>query len=166
MANWSQLTSNSEAARRAGGRRQYNFHRHLLAGHRQRIVLDKLSREEDIFKRGLRSRIAKELGVSRSTISRDIRHLISIPGMTLAYRPSKTLDAKWIRTLEPLGERLAAQECDCGESEEPRHRLGHVLKFVATTLEQVEEGRITMEDDDRAVFTRARDVLGRILVPA
>ena len=41
--------------------------------------------------------------------------------------------------------------------------LGHVLKFVAETLDGVERGRITMPDDAKALFNRVRDVLVRLL---
>jgi hypothetical protein len=56
-----------------------------------------------------------------------------------------------------------AEGCVCGDTEEPRHRLGHVLKFVAETLDGVERGRITMPDDAKALFNRVRDVLVRLL---
>ena len=117
----------------------------------------------DPMERGIRTRIAKELGVSRSTISRDVAFLLCVPRETLPSPPPPPSTAEWIRTLEPLGERLVAEGCVCGDTEEPRHRLGHVLKFVAETLDGVERGRITMPDDAKALFNRVRDVLVRLL---
>jgi hypothetical protein len=117
----------------------------------------------DPMERGIRTRIAKELGVSRSTVSRDIAAVLYVhsqPPPPPARPPS---NAEWIRTLEPLGERLAAEECVCGDTEEPRHRLGHVLKMVAEALDGIERGRITVPDDAKAVFSRVRDVLVRLL---
>jgi hypothetical protein len=163
MTFWPDLTTNDEAARRAGGRRNYNAFRQRQALQRRAKVLTMLKEYPNPVEHGIRARLARELGVSRSTISRDLAFLFYVPRETLPPLPRPTSDAEWIRTLEPLGERLAAEECVCGETEEPRHRLGHVLKMVAETLDSVERGKITLSDDAKALFTRVRDVLCMIL---
>jgi hypothetical protein len=112
---------------------------------------------------GVRTRIARELGVSRSTISRDIAAVLYVHSEPPPPPARPTSTAEWIRTLEPLGERLATEGCVCGDTDEPRHRLGHVLKFVAETLDGIERGRITLPDGAKAIFTLVRDVLVRLL---
>jgi hypothetical protein len=99
----------------------------------------------------------RALGVSRSTVSRDIAAWYYAPREP---RPSGgELSAKeLIASLEPLGERLAAQDCQCdGDLEEPRHALGHVLKQVAETLDAVEDGRLSLPVEDVRVLRRVRD---------
>lgn len=163
MTYWPDLTTNDEAARRAAGRRNYNAFRQRQALQRRAKVLALISESPNPMEHGIRTRIAKQLGVSRSTISRDIAFLLYVPRETLPPPPRPRSDAAWIRTLEPLGERLAAEECVCGDTEEPRHRLGHVMKFVAETLDGVERGKIKVPDDAKALFTRVRDILVRLL---
>ena len=69
-----------------------------------------------------------------------------------------------IRALEPLGARLAAEGCECEDTTEPRHRLGHVLKFVAEALDLVEEGRLEeVTPEDVVVLKHIRDLLVRVL---
>lgn len=72
-SSWSAPTSTSEVHRRAGGRRKYNSVRRFKADLR-RIEVEKLFAEY-AFARGAQARIARELGVNRSTVSRDIRRL-------------------------------------------------------------------------------------------
>lgn len=71
MSNTSWAPTTPEAAaRRAGGRRRYNAGRHedmLLRRYRLANLLDEFGLD-----RGAQSRMAEELGVNRSTISRDI----------------------------------------------------------------------------------------------
>lgn len=61
-----------QAYRRAGGRRRYNLKRQDEARTRR----DEVSRLLDLYgskRRGTRARIARELGVSRATVTRDVR---------------------------------------------------------------------------------------------
>ncbi|MBI3966634.1 MAG: HTH domain-containing protein [Chloroflexi bacterium] len=83
--HWSAPTSNTEAYRRAGGRRHYNAWRRFMAVDRQRLVAQ-LALEEGFgfFQRGAQARLAKRLGVSRSTICRDVEALLDA---TRAGRP-------------------------------------------------------------------------------
>lgn len=62
-----------EVCRRAGGRRRYNAGRTHAANER-RAGVAKLLVKYGRNKRGTRARIARELGVSEATISRDIAH--------------------------------------------------------------------------------------------
>ncbi len=64
----------NEVCRRAGGRRRYNLQRQLEARERRKEV----GRLLDLYGnsiRGTQARIARELGVSEATISRDISSL-------------------------------------------------------------------------------------------
>jgi hypothetical protein len=109
------------------------------------------------LKHGIRAEIARELGVSRSTVSRDIAARYYAPREP---RPSGgELSAKeLIASLGPFGEQLAARDCQCeGEVEEPRHALGHVVKQVAETLDAVEDGRLSLPVEDVRVLKRVRD---------
>ena len=74
---------------------------------------------------GMRAEIARELNVSRSTISRDIASSLCLPRESPPKDPGPTA-AQVIGALEPLGLSLAARDCECGsdEHEEPRHSLG------------------------------------------
>jgi hypothetical protein len=100
-----------------------------------------LSRLKRGLDHGVRAEIAREIGVSRSTISRDITAAICIPREPLPKDPRPTA-AELIADLGPLGERLAVEDCECGPDElaEPRHGLSHVLKLCAQALDSVEEG--------------------------
>jgi hypothetical protein len=75
--NWSFPTSNSEAYRRAGGRRHYNHWRQTLALIR-RTKVSRLLRRYPLFQRGTVTGIARELGVHPSTICRDIKALLKL----------------------------------------------------------------------------------------
>jgi hypothetical protein len=74
--NWSRLVSDDEANRRAAGRRHYNSLRQFHAAHRRHRVLQLL--QEYGIDHGVRARIAAELGVHRSTISRDFAFLFTL----------------------------------------------------------------------------------------
>ncbi len=67
-------TSPEAAARRAGGRRRYNADRQTDALLRRHLVAQMLG--EYGFERGAQSRMAEDLGVHRSTISRDLDWLL------------------------------------------------------------------------------------------
>jgi hypothetical protein len=77
--SWSLPTSPDIAARRAGGRRHYNRWRQTLALVRRTEVCRLLDRFP-LFERGTVTGIARELGVSPSTICRDIKTLLRLAG--------------------------------------------------------------------------------------
>jgi hypothetical protein len=71
---WSAPTTAEEVARRAGGRRRYNTWRQHLAFFRRMEVARRLCAQGAV-QRGVQARIAREMRVSRATISRDVRYL-------------------------------------------------------------------------------------------
>ena len=70
---WNITTTAENAYKRAGGRRGYNGHRQQLAILRLQKITALLG--EVGFQWGSRSELARRLGVSRSTICRDMQHL-------------------------------------------------------------------------------------------
>ena len=72
--NWSAPTSWDEVCRRKAGRDRYNSIRRLQRAERRFRVLKLLSRYG--MDRGVQARIAKELGVSRVTVHRDVKALL------------------------------------------------------------------------------------------
>jgi hypothetical protein len=161
--SWTKLVSSDEAARRAAGRRHYNAHRHYQAMRRRGRVLQ-LVEDRGGLCHGVRAAVARELGVSRSTVSRDVAWLYYAP-RELRPGPPGPSAAKLIALLEPLGERLAAADCRCGEDDldEPRHALGHVLKVTAETLDAMEEGTLILDAEDVARLQRLRDQVIQLL---
>jgi hypothetical protein len=159
--SWTKLTTHNEAIRRAGGRRHYNSVRQLDALLRL-VEIHRLVGEYGMG-HGVRQRIADELGVHRSTISRQLRPYGRAPRAT---KPSSAgpSTAQWIRALEPLGVTLAAEGCDCEVREEPRHGLSHVLRMVAETLNAVDDGEIEFNQQDRRTLERVKDVLVRMML--
>jgi hypothetical protein len=75
-ADWSAPTSPEIAARRAGGRRRWNYERQQAASRRRHEVWEVLFREGRLFERGIRVRLAARLGVSYSTICLDLKKLL------------------------------------------------------------------------------------------
>jgi hypothetical protein len=76
LTTWNAETSDSEAARRAGGRRRYNQMRQAKAARRLGRIIDIMARNRWHSRQwGIRAKIARELGVSRATICRDLQHL-------------------------------------------------------------------------------------------
>jgi hypothetical protein len=73
---WSQPTTWEEVCKRVRGRTRINAWRKHVAALRRRQVLDLLLRYG--WKYGTQSLIAAQLGVHKSTISRDIRHLFPL----------------------------------------------------------------------------------------
>jgi hypothetical protein len=71
---WQDSVDDDEAARRAGGRRHYNARRRLAREYRRTQVANMLLRRPP-FEWGAASAIARELGVHRSTICKDLRAL-------------------------------------------------------------------------------------------
>src|SRR2546421_12376788 len=87
--SWSSRVSNSEVARRAGGRRRYNAWRQDMRQIRRRDVLLLLHKYG--LRRGVQARIAKTLGVSEATITRDIQASVfslAVCPTCSAYRPT------------------------------------------------------------------------------
>lgn len=71
---WSDSTTNHEAFSRASGRRQYNAQRQHIAAMRQAEVFRRAMAYG--YVPGTKARIARELGVHRSTVTRDFRAAI------------------------------------------------------------------------------------------
>ena len=115
--SWSKLTTHSEAARRAGGRRRINAVRHWGVIQRRAKVFKTVS-ERGLagFDRGVRAQIARELGVSRSTISRDVAAIFVAPPDEL---PAEMTNATMIRVLSSTGARLG-EGCECPDEERER----------------------------------------------
>jgi hypothetical protein len=74
-APWSQCTDEHTVNRRAGGRRAYNARRKLQAAHRRLSLARGFT-----FRQGDVARFAREFGVHRTTIYRDLRALGVGPG--------------------------------------------------------------------------------------
>jgi len=92
---WHNPTSTAEAIARARGRARYNSKRHLEAVVRRAAVLHlylKFGGE-----RGAQSRIAKILGVDRSTVCRDLRVAISVNSHPCPTCKTRISIAKWKR---------------------------------------------------------------------
>jgi hypothetical protein len=68
---WSAPTSWDEVVRRAAGRRKYHALRRFQRALRRQQVAELLTRYG--LRPGVRARIARELGVSQATISRDVK---------------------------------------------------------------------------------------------
>jgi DNA invertase Pin-like site-specific DNA recombinase len=74
-AAWSATTTPDEVARRAGGRKHYNTWRKWLAFRRRYVEVARRLFAQGAWTRGVQARLARELGVSRATISRDVQYL-------------------------------------------------------------------------------------------
>lgn|SRR5690349_13490345 len=74
---WS-LTIDTAAYRRAGGRRAYNARRRFQQVRRRAEVARLLTCKGALFRRGIQTELARELNVSRSTISRDLAYLLRL----------------------------------------------------------------------------------------
>lgn len=158
--SWSRVVPHDEAARRAAGRRRINAQRYREAERRR----DQVVRMVQVYglAHGVRQRIANELDVHRSTISRDIQAAIYAEPELLLPTP-RTANTEWIRELETLGARLAAEGCGCDDKAEPRHSLGHVMKFVAETLDVHERSKVELPKGGQELFRRVRALLGEVL---
>jgi hypothetical protein len=76
--DWSAHTDWESVCRRAAGRRAYNAHRSLSALLRRCQVVRLLCVKGGLTKHGTQARLARQLGVSRSTICRDISFLLLV----------------------------------------------------------------------------------------
>ncbi|MGH7169064.1 MAG: helix-turn-helix domain-containing protein [Gemmataceae bacterium] len=93
-AAWSAPTTPDEVARRAGGRKHYNTWRRWLAFRRRYLEVSRRLFAKGALKRGYQERLARELGVSRATISRDVQYLkrqghYDCPACGAMVKPSK-----------------------------------------------------------------------------
>src|SRR6266850_1766166 len=78
MANvWSAPTSWTEVCQRANGRRKYHSIRRLKARLRRQQVARHLRREGLGY--GVKARLARTLGVSKATITSDVRAILAMP---------------------------------------------------------------------------------------
>jgi hypothetical protein len=92
---WSSSVSSIEAFQRAGGRRAYNALRRDLKLFRRHDVAQLLLQYG--YRRGVQARIAKALGVSEATVSRDIKATLYAPHVCQTcggYRPRQIKLAK------------------------------------------------------------------------
>jgi hypothetical protein len=71
-SGWSEPTSDDEAHRRAAGRRHYNSVRRFRATCRRMQVARLLCVQGALTAHGTQVRLARQLGVSRATICRDV----------------------------------------------------------------------------------------------
>ena len=70
-ANWTERTDFDSVCRRAAGRRRYNVKRRAEARERYKLVVQAIV-PPDGRRRGWQTRLARALGVHRSTICRDV----------------------------------------------------------------------------------------------
>ncbi len=82
--NWGCGTNDSEASRRAGGRRKYNAVRQSMALIRQAEVAKMYCAGG--FRWGIQSEIARKLGVHRATVSRDVKLIMKVLHEEIAFR--------------------------------------------------------------------------------
>ena len=75
---WSQPTDWDTVCRRASGRRCYNGLRRARAFFRRREVARLLRVQGSLWDRGMQTRLAQQLGVSRATICRDVAYLLTL----------------------------------------------------------------------------------------
>jgi hypothetical protein len=73
---WSETVSTDEAHARAGGRRRYNTTQQARAAWRRGQVAELLIAAGGFFVPGMQARIARHLGVSRSTVCRDVQAIL------------------------------------------------------------------------------------------
>jgi hypothetical protein len=75
---WAAPTTSEEAARRAAGRRAYNYRRQLVAAERRarvmELVIGARLASQGRSLRGLQAVLAERFDVSPATISRDLAH--------------------------------------------------------------------------------------------
>jgi hypothetical protein len=72
-----------EVCRRAGGRRRYNTQRCAEMFTQRIIIFGRIPRDSGCMERGWCAALAREFGVSRATISRDIWAVLDGPLMPL-----------------------------------------------------------------------------------
>ena len=176
--SWSKLTDADTAARRAGGRTHYNRKRQWEATKRRGEVLRLVAINR--LERGSQAEMARQLGVHRSTITRDLQAVFYPPGcylnigqlgptLTLQGPPERPPGVKeLLADLEPFRRRLVARKCDCPEEEreEPRHGFLHVLDKLGAVLDSANRGKIELSEEQIDRFTEQADKLRVLLVEA
>jgi hypothetical protein len=75
---WSQRIDTGAAYRRASGRRHYNAVRRFIQALRRAELAERLACKDALFRRGLQTELARELGVSRATVCRDMAYLLRL----------------------------------------------------------------------------------------
>ncbi|HEY7309551.1 MAG TPA: hypothetical protein VH643_09350 [Gemmataceae bacterium] len=73
---WFETIDTGTAYRRAGGRSHYNSVRRFQAAIRRRELARLLCVQGGLTARGMQTRLARQLGVSRSTVCRDVAWLL------------------------------------------------------------------------------------------
>ena len=103
MSQWSQKVTWDEVCKRASGRRAYNQQRrHVMKARRHQVGT--LLAQYGPWDRGTQARIARELGVSRATISRDVDAILHMQ----SKRPFVSADAIGLR--KAIAQRLAEMD--------------------------------------------------------
>ncbi len=74
--DWKERRDPGEVARRAGGRRRYNKLRAIAKAERRLVIARSVIAARGLH-RGLATRLARDLGVNRSTISRDLKAIFA-----------------------------------------------------------------------------------------
>jgi hypothetical protein len=102
---WSSPVSNTEAARRAGGRRRHNALRHDRAMLRRARIVEEWKHTTmfggpNMFAYGGKVRLARELGVSRATITRDLAFIRTAWGRLPCPTCGSQVDMRHWRELE------------------------------------------------------------------
>jgi hypothetical protein len=106
---WSEQAEWDEVCRRAAGRRHYNRMRRFRAAYRRYRLAQLLSVKGGMTERGTQARLARELGVSRATICRDVAYLLreSYPchacGALTVPQPRKDGSCPNLDPLETIG---------------------------------------------------------------
>jgi hypothetical protein len=75
---WSQTIDTDAANRRAGGRRHCNAVRRFIQTCRRAELAERLACKGALFRCGIQTELARELGVSRATICRDMAYLLCL----------------------------------------------------------------------------------------
>jgi DNA invertase Pin-like site-specific DNA recombinase len=92
MSNGAAKLTAEQIFKRAGGRRRYNLERQRAAEARLKEV-ERLLALYGAWRRGVRARIARELGVSRATVTRDVQ-VIELWAWARAH-PAQALVRLW-----------------------------------------------------------------------
>ncbi len=114
QSTWSEPTSADEAHRLAAGRRHYNAVRQAQGIDRAVKVVQLL--KEHGFARGVQAQIARELGVHRSTITRDVRKILSPGERPCPICERMMSDREWDRLNKETAEARQGGYEDAGPS--------------------------------------------------
>ena len=121
---WSASTDWETVCRRASWRRYYNSVRRVRALYRRNEVARLLTAQGALFDHGTQARLARQLGVSRSTICRDVAALLRegwpCPHCGAYKTPPEALDLRNRPSRRPTVAALSAA---------PRRRM--ILSFAA-----------------------------------